>query len=238
MYPEIFHLHFSQRSFPIIGNELVLHSYGLMMVIAFLACQWLASRLAKRHGFNPEIFVNATLIALVTGVIGCRLSHILENLGDYTRSDLTAWQNFKAMINIPSGGLTFYGGLILAAPVVMIYMVRKKVPIRTAMDLCAPCITLGLAIGRIGCFLNGCCYGATCSLPWAVQFPYDSNAYVDQFYRTAGDRLNHPVPSELTMQMSDGSTRLLKPGRTRQGPATARAGENGKIKSRPPGAAI
>jgi phosphatidylglycerol:prolipoprotein diacylglycerol transferase len=170
MYPTIFHL-------PLL--HIPIYGYGLMMVAAFLATQWLSGKLAKTKGIDPEIFVNVTLIALVTGVIGSRMSHVLENWSFYTDSHRTAWENFVNMINIRSGGLTFYGGLVLAAPVVLVYLLSKKVTARMAMDITAPCITLGLAIGRIGCFLNGCCYGAPTDLPWAVRFPYNSNAYVD-----------------------------------------------------------
>src|SRR5580698_4246996 len=107
MYPIIFYIPFLH--IPIYG-------YGLVMVCAFLATQWLSTKLARSRGIDPEIFVNATLLALVFGVVGSRLSHVLENLPAYTRSDLSVWTNLYNMINIRSGGLTFYGGLILACP--------------------------------------------------------------------------------------------------------------------------
>jgi phosphatidylglycerol:prolipoprotein diacylglycerol transferase len=195
MYPELFRI--PVLNIPIFG-------YGLMMVLAFLATQWLARKLAKTKGIDPEIFVNATLFALIAGVIGSRLSHVLENLPDYTRADRTVWQNLLNIINIRSGGLTFYGGLILAFPVVLGYVLYKKVPARVGMDVAAPCITLGLAIGRIGCFLNGCCYGAETNLPWAVQFPYGSNAYVDAF-----DRGEINPPPDLKVPLAEGRFRLI-----------------------------
>ena len=190
-----------------------IYSYGVMMVCAFLATQWLAAKLAKRVGYDPEIFVNLALFAMVAGVVGARLSHILENLSDFTRPDRTVWQNFYAMINIRSGGLTFYGGLLLAFPVCLGYVIYRKVPGRVAMDIVAPCIMLGLGIGRIGCFLNGCCYGATANVPGAVRFPYDSNAYVDQFNNQLnnwGEQLNHAVPPQLLVTTADG-IRLRSP---------------------------
>jgi phosphatidylglycerol:prolipoprotein diacylglycerol transferase len=208
MLPQVFHLHLPFK-LPLIGSEFILYSYGLMMVIAFLATQWLAARLARSRGIDPEIFVNATLLALIAGVVGSRMSHIFENLSDYTRPELSAWENFINMVNIRSGGLTFYGGLILATPVVAGYTMLRKVPLRVAMDIAAPCIVLGLAIGRVGCFLNGCCYGAGTTLPWAVRFPYDSSAYVEQFYGSNGERLDHDVPRELLAATPRG-VRLLK----------------------------
>src|SRR4051812_25713390 len=171
MFPEILHLHF-KGDWPIIHHDLRLYSYGLMLVIGFLLAVELAKFLARRTSIDPEIFANAAMLALLSGVIGARISHILENLSDFTRG--TAKENILNMLNLRAGGLTFYGGLLLAFPIVVLYGVIKKVPIRRGMDIAAPCILVGLGIGRIGCFLNGCCYGAECNLPWAVQFPYAS----------------------------------------------------------------
>jgi phosphatidylglycerol:prolipoprotein diacylglycerol transferase len=203
MYPTIFHL-------PVF--HIPIYGYGLMMVFAFLGTQWLSSKLAATRGIDPEIFVNVALIALVAGVIGSRASHVLENLAYYTNPHLSAWDNFLNMINIRSGGLTFYGGLILAAPIVLGYIIYRKVPARLGMDIVAPCITFGLAIGRIGCFLNGCCYGAPANVPWAVQFPYNSNAYVDQF-----DQGKITPPPELRVEVSGDQYRLVSNDELAQG---------------------
>src|SRR5918999_1329029 len=89
--------------------------------------------------------------------------------------------NLLDAINISSGGLTFYGGLVLATFACIAYGVWRKVPLRLGMDIVAPCVMLGLAFGRVGCFLNGCCYGAACDASWAVRFPYQAPAYVDQW---------------------------------------------------------
>jgi phosphatidylglycerol:prolipoprotein diacylglycerol transferase len=213
MYPVIFKIPF--LNIPIYG-------YGLMMVAAFLATQWLSTRLAKSKGIDPEIFVNATLFALIAGVVGSRLSSVLENLSEYTKPDLSIWQNLFNMINIRSGGLTFYGGLILACPVVIGYFMYKKVPIKLAIDICAPCVMVGLGIGRIGCFLSGCCYGATAEVPWAIRFPYGSDAYVEQFYNQVSDntaeKLNHRVPAELIARTEHG-IRLLSPAEVAKDPS-------------------
>jgi phosphatidylglycerol---prolipoprotein diacylglyceryl transferase len=210
-----------QEVFRIPGLDIPIFGYGLMMVIGFLCGVQLAKYLARRCGLDPEVFVNAALIALVAGVVGARISHVLENFSDYTRADRTLVENLWAMVNIRSGGLTFYGGLILAFPIVIWYGIRKNVPIPRGMDIVAPAITMGLAFGRIGCFLNGCCYGAECQLPWAVAFPYYSSAYVEQY-----DRGEIAPPKELLV--ADGRTqpdplgripkpRLVTPQELRQG---------------------
>ena len=162
-------------------DHLPIYGYGLMIVIGFLLAAQLMKFLARRHGFDGEAFVNAALIALLTGVIGARLSHVLENWSKFTDPKNDAWTNVKSMLNVSSGGLTFYGGFLFATPVLILYAIYKKVPILRGMDIVAPCLMLALAFGRMGCFLNGCCHGAQCDLPWAVTFPYNSNAYIDHY---------------------------------------------------------
>jgi phosphatidylglycerol:prolipoprotein diacylglycerol transferase len=159
--------------------DFALRSYGLMVAIGFLLAVPLARALARRRGLDPELFVNAGLIALISGLVGARLSHVLENLGQYTDPTRSVLANLGDAVNITGGGLTFYGGLLLAFPVTLYYGCAKRAPLRVGMDIIAPCVMIGLAFGRVGCFLNGCCHGAQCDLPWAVTFPYYSNAYLD-----------------------------------------------------------
>jgi phosphatidylglycerol:prolipoprotein diacylglycerol transferase len=197
MQQELFHL---PKWLPWIGGNPI-YGYGVMMVLGFFAALQLARFLARRSQIDPEVFVNAGLIALLAGVIGARLSHVLETLPQYTNPDRTAWENLWDAINIRSGGLTFYGGFLLATPCVIAYGMYKKVPIRRGMDIVAPCLMVGLAFGRIGCFLNGCCYGAECKIEWlGVRFPYHSNAYIDEV--KAGEL---KAPLELRRVLTDGT---------------------------------
>jgi phosphatidylglycerol:prolipoprotein diacylglycerol transferase len=172
-----------QELFRIPGTNITLHGYGLMLVIGFLLAVQLARFLARRSRIDPEIFVNAGLLALISGVVGARLSHVLENLPQYTNPNRSFGENFWDAINVTSGGLTYYGGFLLATPALIAYAIYKRVPVRTGMDIIAPCLMIGLGIGRIGCFLNGCCYGAESTVPWGVKFPYYSNTYIEQYER-------------------------------------------------------
>lgn len=173
--------------FEIFGRKI--HSFGLMMVIGFLLAIQLARALARRSKLDPEIFTNVAMIGLIFGVIGARLSHVLENFNAYSNFEhgRTLWDNVWDAVNITSGGLTFYGGFLLGFPACLIYGWHKRVPLRLGMDIAAPCLMVGLAIGRIGCFMNGCCYGRECEAdyPAAVTYPHGSYAWEQQ----AHDRL-------------------------------------------------
>lgn len=154
-----------------------IYGYGVMLVLACVAGMMLAKRLAKRAGLDPERFVDLALIALFTGVVGARLSHVLENFSSYFGEGVGLWEGLGAAINLRRGGLTYYGGFLLATPACLLFAYWKKIPLLRGMDVIAPCLVLGLAIGRIGCLLNGCCWGVVCERPVGISFPYESPAY-------------------------------------------------------------
>jgi phosphatidylglycerol:prolipoprotein diacylglycerol transferase len=190
------------------------YSYGVMMVVGFFAAMYVAKVLARHSRIDPEVFATAGLIALVSGVAGARLSHVLENLSQYTDPHRTVLANLWDAVNIRSGGLTFYGGFLLATPCTILYGVMKKVPVKTGMDIVAPCLMIGLGFGRIGCLLNGCCYGAECEkaqVPWAMKFPYYSNPYVAEFRGENHERLDHRPPPALLSGTTDGRVMLKAP---------------------------
>jgi phosphatidylglycerol:prolipoprotein diacylglycerol transferase len=196
-----------QELFRIPGLDMPIYGYGLMLVLGFLGALALARFLGRHSRIDPEFFVNSAIIALAFGVAGSRLSHVLENLSIYTDPTRSAWANFLDAINIRQGGLTFYGGVLLATPACMAYALYRRVPLRRMMDIVAPCIMIGLGVGRVGCFLNGCCEGGQCDLgaPLAVQFPYHTNPYVKQFTDRTLDPAQMP-PSEAVAFAADGKT--------------------------------
>ena len=221
MLQELFRIPLPQFLQNLLGKPyLPIFGYGLMMVIGFLLGAQLAKYLARRHGLNGDTFVNACLLALVSGVVGARLSHVLENLftggTEFARNGKSFVDNLGNMLNVSSGGLTFYGGFLLATPVLIFYAVWKRIPLLRGMDIIAPALMVGLAFGRIGCFLNGCCYGEECSLPWGAHFPYGSNAFVEQY-----EHGEITVPPELTdprHPLASGLPRLLSKEEIRKDP--------------------
>jgi phosphatidylglycerol:prolipoprotein diacylglycerol transferase len=156
VYPEIAHWGFFH-----------LRTYGLMLAIAFLVGTWLGIKEARRHGLDEDTFLGVVVITLVASIVGARLLYVLEHLPDYRRQ----WSSVLALWE---GGLTLYGGLI-AGTAAGLWSARRQglEPWRVA-DSLAPSLALGTVFGRIGCFLNGCCYGRPTSLPWGVVYPPDS----------------------------------------------------------------
>ena len=140
-----------------------LHGYGLMLVLGFLSAIWLAWWRCRRCGENPEAVVQCGLLALVGGVVGARAAYVIQHWDTQF-----AGRGLGGMLNITSGGLIYYGGLIFAAVLVIGYFLAKRVPVRRYVDIVAPSLMVGLAFGRMGCLLNGCCYGAQCSSDWAL----------------------------------------------------------------------
>lgn len=166
--------------FTIPGINREVPGYGVMLMIGFLlAILWAAHR-AMRSGGNPDIILNCGFIALIGGVIGGRamfVAHYWEQFAARGDALAIAW----SIVDITRGGLEFYGGFVLASLGVVAYLFLWKHSLRWYLDIVAPSAALGLAIGRVGCFLNGCCYGGVCELPWAVRFPFGSNPQSSQW---------------------------------------------------------
>lgn len=167
--------------------------YGLMMMIGFLTAIIWAARRAQRSGADPDVILNCGFIALIAGVVGCRVMYVVHYWENYARHGdwlKIAW----AIIDVSKGGLEFYGGFITAVVCVVFYLWRWGYSLRWYLDIMAPSSALGLAFGRVGCLLNGCCFGAPCDLPWAIQFPYGSNASLAQW---AAKEPGADLPKEL-----------------------------------------
>lgn len=141
MYPEICRI-----------GPFTIYSYGLMLALAFLASSYLARSEARRQNINPDTIFNLVFIVFVSGIIGARFFYIMQNLGFYIRRPLE-------IVMLAHGGLSWVGGLISGVLSGAVYIKHKKLSIYKTFDLIAPFIAFGQAIGRIGCLLNGCCFG-------------------------------------------------------------------------------
>lgn len=141
MYPEICRI-----------GPFTIYSYGLMLVTAFLVATFLACIQAKKEHVSPDIILNLTFGAFVSGIAGARLFYVAENLPHYLA-------NPAEIIMFQRGGLSWFGGLISGVAFSIFYIKWKKLPVYRILDLVSPFVALAQGIGRIGCFLNGCCFG-------------------------------------------------------------------------------
>lgn len=155
-------------------------AYGVMMALAFLGGLWVSVRQGRRRGLRPEIFLDLMIWLLVAGMIGARALFIALD-------PVVTWKEFPFYWR---QGLSWYGGLAAGVLAGWLFSRRVKVPFLTLADSCAPGIALGYGIARIGCFLNGCCYGAPTQLPWAVRFQQDGGftepSHPTQIYSALG----------------------------------------------------
>jgi phosphatidylglycerol:prolipoprotein diacylglycerol transferase len=138
-------------------GPLAITGYGLMMMVAFLIAGWAMQLELRRRGLDEEYAADIVIAAVIGGLLGGKLWYV-------------------AITGQPSalfsrGGLVWYGGFIGGALAVMANGWRRRVPLRFTLELTAPALALGYAIGRIGCFLVNDDYGIPTALPWGVKFP-------------------------------------------------------------------
>jgi phosphatidylglycerol:prolipoprotein diacylglycerol transferase len=163
--------------------RLPLHSYGLLIASAFLAGIWLAQREARRRGDDAERIADLGFWILVGALVGSRVYFILVNWEDYFGAGRTLVQTpfgrIPRLLAVWEGGLVFYGGFIGAVLTAFFYMRRHRMPFLRFADTLIPSVAFGHFLGRLGCFLAGCCWGelAHGHLPWAARFPPESLAY-------------------------------------------------------------
>ena len=138
------------------------HWFGVLVACGFLAGLWTASRRGARHGLTPDQVGDSGAWLIIGAMLGARGLYVA-----------TYWEVFEGkpwweVFMIQKGGIVYYGGFAGACLATILYCHFRRVPLWKLADALAPSIALGSAFGRIGCFLNGCCYGRECSLPWAV----------------------------------------------------------------------
>src|SRR5437867_1293819 len=154
MFPYVFHIGGYSQS-----------TYGLLVALAFLAALALAGRLARREGLSQEAVMNLGMYCALAGIVGAKILMFLVDLPQY----LSNPRDIVSLATLRAGG-NFFGGLILALLVAWYYMRKKGLPLLKTADIFAPALALGHAIGRLGCFAAGCCWGVPTHVPWAVTF--------------------------------------------------------------------
>ncbi len=152
MYPDLFSI-----------GPITIHTYGIFVAAGIFCGVFLAMKLAEKEGISPVLISNMCFWMVISGIFGARLVYVLMNLNYYIKFPLDIIQIWK-------GGLVFSGGLITSCLVGGWYIRKYRLSFWLVGDIIAPSVALGQAIGRIGCFMAGCCYGKPTNLPWAVTF--------------------------------------------------------------------
>lgn len=149
------------------------YSYGLLVAAGYsIGTIWILKE-AQNEGLSREAIFDMLIIQLVVGIMGSRLLFLVE----YTPEKLT----FSDFFSFEQGGLTYYGAVIGSFISNLVYLKIRRMPFWQSMDCVGLGLPLGVAVARLGCLLNGCCYGTSCSMPWGMEFP------------AAGKGLFHPT---------------------------------------------
>jgi len=129
-----------------------IYSYGVMVAIGFGVATFLARARASKLNIDPDKIIDVAILLIVFGIIGARLLYVLLNLSFYVANPID-------IIKLSNGGLVWYGGFISAVLAGTVYVKKTRLNFWAVADLFVPYVALAQAFGRIGCFLNGCCYG-------------------------------------------------------------------------------
>jgi phosphatidylglycerol:prolipoprotein diacylglycerol transferase len=139
------------------------------MAVAFALGWWLSMRRASRARFPGWAVLELTEVVLVSSLVGARALYVIEHWADYAAEPLR-------VLAVWEGGLVFFGGALFGTVGAILWTRRRRLPVLATCDLLAPAVAFGEAIGRVGCFLNGCCFGVPTGRPWGVRFPAGSFA--------------------------------------------------------------
>lgn len=163
-----------------IGSGIPVFGYGLMLMLGFVTALLITCWRAKKYSLSRDSVIDVALISILAGVIGARLAYLFL---DYKPSDGKIGA-FKEWIAVWEGGLTFQGGLVLAIAATWIYLKARKISAAAMFDVFAPGLAIGVGFGRVGCLMNGCCWGkpAPYGSHFAMLFPNNNEPMLDQIY--------------------------------------------------------
>ena len=152
MYPRLFEL-----------GPITVYTYGVLLAAAYLFGLKLAMVRAKARGLDANRVLDLGIYIIISALIGAKLLLFVTDFRAFTA-------NPRELLTLARSGGVFYGGLILAVSVALIYIRRIGLPLWTTCDVFAPGIALGHVVGRVGCVFAGCCYGTPTKLPWGITF--------------------------------------------------------------------
>ena len=166
---------------PFVKQGLAVRGYGLFMVAGIAAGTWLVLTRCRQAGTDPDRILTLAFWMVICGIAGARAFFVIQNRDQFFGNGLPVGQALLAIVDMTKGGLVVYGSLIGGMLAAIVFFRNTRQPFGRLADLIAPGMVLGLAFGRLGCLMNGCCFGGVCTaeLP-AVQFPPGSPPYMRQ----------------------------------------------------------
>lgn len=155
-------------------KPLPVYGYGAFLVAAAVFSGWTAGTRAKLVGVEPAFARDLGMYIVLAGVVGARLFHVAQHHERVFKDCVSPMDYLITLVSLPDGGLTLYGGIIFSAGVYVLLCRKNGIDPLKFGDAVIPAVFVGIAFGRMGCLMNGCCFGDACSLPWAIKFPQDS----------------------------------------------------------------
>ena len=152
MYPRLFEL-----------GPITVYTYGLLLAAAYLLGLKLAMVRARARGLDANRVLDLGIYIIISALVGAKLLLLVTDFKTFT-------SNPRELLTLARSGGVFYGGLILAVTVALLYIRRVGLPLWTTTDVFAPGIALGHVVGRFGCLFAGCCFGKPTTMPWGITF--------------------------------------------------------------------
>ncbi len=163
--------HFGRQIAPL---GIPIFGYGMMLLLGLLSAIVLAEFRARKAGYSPEMIWDLATTIFIPGIIGARVYYLVQHGNQVFAGKQGLPAILFAAVNLSEGGLVLYGGIIAGALAYFWFCHHRKLPPLGIADIITPSVCLGVGFGRIGCLLNGCCFGDRCDLPWGIVFPHDS----------------------------------------------------------------
>lgn len=153
-----------------------IHAYGLMLAISFMVGIYWAMARAPKRGIEKNDILDLSIIVVICAIVGSRFFYVITHLDEFKGRWTDTFNPLQSSGQVGLSGLSMLGGVVLVLIALVAYCRIKHISILKLCDTLAPTFALGIGLTRIGCFLNGCCFGRPGDLPWCVKFPLNSPA--------------------------------------------------------------
>jgi len=171
-------------------------SYGAMLALSFLIGIFVARHIAKKRGLDPDVIYDLGLFVIVAAVVGARAYYVMTHFHEFSGNLLSIVNPFQDG-QVGLSGLVMYGGFIASIITAAVFFKVKKLPPLTYLDVCSPGVGFGIALTRVGCFLNGCCYGAAAKAGALFSIDYPNAGSPAGYYQYVTGSVHGLQPSQF-----------------------------------------